>query len=184
MYRMMIAAALAAASAFANAQTYPAKPIRLVVPYPAGGGGDLLARPLAQSLTETLGQQVIVENRGGAGGNLGMEFVAKRGRSVGSHCRRQTARRFGTEVDPPRARVSEIPLDSQVVAQGLHQAPYAVAQETVRGDLGQRGGLRLRLRVPVVQEPDGGRQGSKTKVVRDVFFSIRIEALANHPQGA
>jgi tripartite-type tricarboxylate transporter receptor subunit TctC len=77
MYRVMIAAALAGASAFANAQAYPTRPIRLVVPYPAGGGGDLLARPLAQSLTETLGQQVIVENRGGAGGNLGMELVAK-----------------------------------------------------------------------------------------------------------
>ena len=75
--RVMVAAMLAGASAFANAQAYPIRPIRLVVPYPAGGGGDLLARPLAQSLTETLGQQVIVENRGGAGGNIGMELVAK-----------------------------------------------------------------------------------------------------------
>ena len=76
-YRVMVAAILAGASAFANAQAYPTRPIRLVVPYPAGGGVDLLARPLAQSLIENLGQQVIVENRGGAGGNLGMEFVAK-----------------------------------------------------------------------------------------------------------
>mgnify|MGYP001573040734 FL=1 len=76
-YRVMVAVMLAGASAFASAQAYPTRPIRLVVPYPAGGGGDLLARPLAQSLTETLGQQVIVENRGGAGGNLGMELVAK-----------------------------------------------------------------------------------------------------------
>lgn len=76
-YRVTIAAMLAGASAFAGAQAYPTKPIRLIVPYPAGGGGDLLARPLAQSLTEALGQQVIVENRGGAGGNLGMELVAK-----------------------------------------------------------------------------------------------------------
>lgn len=76
-YRVTIAAMLAGASAFASAQAYPTKPIRLIVPYPAGGGGDLLARPLAQSLTEALGQQVIVENRGGAGGNLGMELVAK-----------------------------------------------------------------------------------------------------------
>ena len=76
-YRVMVAVLLAGASAFASAQSYPTRPIRMVVPYPAGGGGDLLARPLAQSLTETLGQQVIVENRGGAGGNLGMEFVAK-----------------------------------------------------------------------------------------------------------
>ena len=76
-YRVFVAVALASASAFAHAQAYPARTIRMVVPYPAGGGGDLLARPLAQSLTESLGQQVIVENRGGAGGNLGMEFVAK-----------------------------------------------------------------------------------------------------------
>ena len=72
-----LAGVLAGASAFANAQAYPTRPIRVVVPYPAGGGVDLLARSLAQSLTEALGQQVIVENRGGAGGNLGMEFVAK-----------------------------------------------------------------------------------------------------------
>ena len=76
-YRVMVAVMLAGASAFASAQAYPTKPIRLIVPYPAGGGSDLLARPLAQSLTETFGQQVIVENRGGAGGNLGMELVAK-----------------------------------------------------------------------------------------------------------
>jgi tripartite-type tricarboxylate transporter receptor subunit TctC len=48
-----------------------------VLPYPPGGGTDVIARPLAQKLTEQLGQQVIVDNRGGAGGNIGMEFVAK-----------------------------------------------------------------------------------------------------------
>ncbi|MDB5812187.1 MAG: hypothetical protein JWN94_4309 [Betaproteobacteria bacterium] len=59
------------------AQNYPNKPIRLVLPYPPGGGTDVIARPLAQKLTEQLGQQVIVDNRGGANGNIGMEFVAK-----------------------------------------------------------------------------------------------------------
>ena len=59
------------------AQSYPNKPIRLVLPYPPGGGTDVIARPLAQKLTENLGQQVIVDNRGGANGNIGMEFVAK-----------------------------------------------------------------------------------------------------------
>ena len=62
---------------YAFAQSYPVKPIRLVLPYPPGGGTDVIARPLAQKLTEQLGQQVIVDNRGGAGGNIGMEFVAK-----------------------------------------------------------------------------------------------------------
>ena len=61
----------------AFAQNYPNKPIRLVLPYPPGGGTDVIARPLAQKLGEYLGQQVIVDNRGGAGGNIGMEFVAK-----------------------------------------------------------------------------------------------------------
>jgi tripartite-type tricarboxylate transporter receptor subunit TctC len=61
----------------AVAQQYPAKAIRFVIPYPPGGGSDTIARPLAQKLTESLGQQVIVDNRGGAGGNVGMELVAK-----------------------------------------------------------------------------------------------------------
>ena len=61
----------------AVAQSYPTKPVRLVVPYPPGGGSDTIARPLAAKLTESLGQQFIVENRGGAGGNIGMEAVAR-----------------------------------------------------------------------------------------------------------
>jgi tripartite-type tricarboxylate transporter receptor subunit TctC len=61
----------------AHAQHYPDKPIRLIVPYPPGGGTDTLARPLAQRLAAELGQPVIVDNRGGAGGNLAMEAVAR-----------------------------------------------------------------------------------------------------------
>jgi tripartite-type tricarboxylate transporter receptor subunit TctC len=62
----------------ASAQTYPSRPIKLVSPYPAGGSGDILDRILAQALSETIGQQVIVENRaGGSGGNVGADLVAK-----------------------------------------------------------------------------------------------------------
>jgi len=57
--------------------TYPTKPVRLVVPFPAGGTTDILARAVAQKLSETWGQQVIVDNRPGAGGNIGSELVAK-----------------------------------------------------------------------------------------------------------
>lgn len=68
--------ALAAHAPQALAQDYPAKPIRLVIPYPPGGGNDTLGRIVAQRLSTALGQQVFVENKPGAGGNLGTEQVA------------------------------------------------------------------------------------------------------------
>ena len=58
-------------------QNYPIKPLRLVLPYPPGGGTELIARPLAQKVSESLGQQIIVDTRGGANGNIGMELAAK-----------------------------------------------------------------------------------------------------------
>ena len=60
-----------------SAETYPTKPIRIVVPTSPGGITDTLARALAQRLTESFGQQVIVENKPGGAGHLGMDFVAK-----------------------------------------------------------------------------------------------------------
>ncbi len=60
-----------------HAQDYPAKPVRIIVPFQPGGGSDTLARLLAGKLNAKWGQPVIVENRAGAGGNLGAEFVAK-----------------------------------------------------------------------------------------------------------
>ena len=69
-----------AAAAFANdasAQTYPAKPIRMIVPYAPGGGVDIIARATAQELAKRVGQQIIVENRTGGGGNVGSDAVAK-----------------------------------------------------------------------------------------------------------
>jgi tripartite-type tricarboxylate transporter receptor subunit TctC len=63
--------------ALAAAQTYPSKPVRIIVPYPPGGGVDVVARVVGRKLTDTLGQPVIVENRGGAAGVLGADIVAK-----------------------------------------------------------------------------------------------------------
>ncbi len=76
--RAVAAAAIATFAALAPAQTaFPTKPIRIVVPFPAGGATDILARAVAQKLTETTGQSVVVDNRPGAGGNIGAELVAK-----------------------------------------------------------------------------------------------------------
>ena len=61
----------------AAAQKYPEKTVRIVTPFAPGGGTDIFARILAQRLSETMGQQFIVENRPGAGSTLGTEFVAK-----------------------------------------------------------------------------------------------------------
>src|SRR5688500_8349773 len=78
-----IFACLAAALVFhfpasgALAQAYPAKPIRIIVPFPPIGAADLLTRTIGQKLAEAWGHQVIVDNRPGAGGNLGVEIAAK-----------------------------------------------------------------------------------------------------------
>ncbi|HSJ42054.1 MAG TPA: tripartite tricarboxylate transporter substrate-binding protein, partial [Xanthobacteraceae bacterium] len=71
----MLALLLLAAPALA--QNYPTKPIRMIVPYPAGGVADVSARIVAQKLGESLGQQVVIENRAGASGTLGANAVAK-----------------------------------------------------------------------------------------------------------
>jgi tripartite-type tricarboxylate transporter receptor subunit TctC len=64
-------------SGAAAAQTYPSRPVRLVVPFPPGNAGDLMARMLAEKLTASMKQTVLVENRPGAGGNIGAEYAAK-----------------------------------------------------------------------------------------------------------
>src|SRR5436305_13524568 len=61
----------------AGAEPYPVKPIRLVVPFPPGGSLDVVARAIGQKLTEAWGQPVVIDNRPGAGGNIGADLVAK-----------------------------------------------------------------------------------------------------------
>ncbi|MDP2257011.1 MAG: tripartite tricarboxylate transporter substrate binding protein [Polaromonas sp.] len=75
--RMLGAAALIAASAATQAQAWPERPVRLVVPFPAGGATDLVARVIAQRVSKDIGQQVIIDNKAGAGGSIGSAEAAK-----------------------------------------------------------------------------------------------------------
>jgi tripartite-type tricarboxylate transporter receptor subunit TctC len=68
---------LAILAAPAAAQDYPSRPITLIVPYAAGGGNDLMARTAAEKMSKTLGQQIVIENRGGAGGSIATRQIAK-----------------------------------------------------------------------------------------------------------
>jgi tripartite-type tricarboxylate transporter receptor subunit TctC len=76
-FMIAAAAALNCVSAAVLAQSYPVKPVRVVIPWPPGGSNDIVGRIVAQKLTETTGQQFIVDNRGGAAGTIGSEAVAK-----------------------------------------------------------------------------------------------------------
>jgi len=74
---LMLMSAAFAGQAFGQAEGFPSKPVRIISPFPAGGSVDLIARMLSAKLPEFLGQQVVVENRSGASGNIGTEVVAR-----------------------------------------------------------------------------------------------------------
>lgn len=74
---MACASVLLAGAPLLHAQSYPSKPIRFVLPFPPGGGTDILGRILGQKLSEQIGQPVVPENRPGAGGNVGMEYASR-----------------------------------------------------------------------------------------------------------
>ena len=76
-HNLAVCSAFALAASALQAQTFPSKPLRIVVPYAAGGTSDILARAIGPKLTEAWGQPIVVENKPGANGNVGAEFVSK-----------------------------------------------------------------------------------------------------------
>jgi len=75
--RRMLLASLLLAAGLAHAQDYPSKPIRMIVPYPPGGGTDVVARIVNEKLSLELGQSIVIDNKGGAGGSVGTEVASK-----------------------------------------------------------------------------------------------------------
>src|ERR671918_2323512 len=75
--KALLALVLVALNGLALSQTYPAKPVRLVIPFPPGGSNDVVGRAIGQQLAERLGQGVVIDNRGGAGGVIGTNEAAK-----------------------------------------------------------------------------------------------------------
>ena len=74
---VIVSVVLAAMPPLATAQAYPAKPIRWISPWPAGGANDIFSRAIGQKIGESLGQQVLVDNRPGAAGTIGSDIAAK-----------------------------------------------------------------------------------------------------------
>jgi tripartite-type tricarboxylate transporter receptor subunit TctC len=132
-----LAALLACFCAQSLGQDYPSKPIRLIVPYPPGGGTDVIARIVQPRLSEALGQPLVIENRGGAGGAVGTEAAAKSAPdgytllfTLSSHTINPLLYRLNYDVESDFAAVSLLVSVPQLIA-AHPQAPAATLQEMV-----------------------------------------------------
>src|SRR5262245_49492529 len=113
------------ASGAAMAQSYPTKPIRFIVPFPAGGSTDVGARLIAEYLSRTFGQQVYVENRSGANGNIGVEAAVKSAPDgytllVTIDAVASNPHVFGTSINPTKDLVPIIQLSRQPIVLAAH----------------------------------------------------------------
>ena len=151
MLRLCVAAALLAAVAIiataAQAQEWPSRPVRIIVPFPAGGSTDVAARPIAQYLTQAIGQQVYVENKPGANGVIGIEAAAKSSPDgytvlVGSDAVASNPHVYRMNIDPLKDLIPIIQLSRQPMVLAVHPSLGVTSLASLIALAKQQPGLR------------------------------------------
>jgi tripartite-type tricarboxylate transporter receptor subunit TctC len=162
------AAALPAALRFAWAQAYPERPVRIIVPFPAGGSTDVGARIIGEYLTRAFSRQVYVENRSGAGGNIGIEAAAKSAPDgytllVSTDHVASSPHAFKLNIDPLKDLMSVIQLSRQPVVLAVHPSLGVNSIAELIAVAKQQPGLNYAL---------GGGAGGQQHVVAEWFAKI------------
>jgi tripartite-type tricarboxylate transporter receptor subunit TctC len=166
-----------AAAATAKAQPYPNRPVRLLVPFPAGGSTDVAARIIAEYLSRVFGRQVYVENRSGAGGNIGIEAAAKSAPDgytvlVSTDHVASAPHVYKLTIDPLKDLVPVIQLSRQPVVLAVHPSLGVTALAELVALAKQQPGLNYAL---------GGGAGGQQHIVIEWFARIAGIKLAQVP---
>jgi tripartite-type tricarboxylate transporter receptor subunit TctC len=132
----------------ASAADWPTRPIHFIVPFPAGGSTDVAARVVGDYLSHTLGEQVVVENKSGANGNIGMEYVAKSAPDgytilIGTDAVSSNPHVYKMDFDPLRALTPVIELSTQPIALAAHPSLGVTALAGLTAKAKQQPGMRF-----------------------------------------
>jgi len=175
--RSAIFAVLALAAGLAQSQQYPTKPVRIIAPFAPGGGTDFIARLIAQKLTERLGHQVIVENKPGAGGNLGAEFAVKSAPDgytlllvAGSYT-----------VNPSLYKLSFDPVNDITPVVQLSQGPFVVAVHPSVPANSLKELIELARRQPDKLSYASAGSGSITHLASELFLDMAKVKIVHIP---
>src|SRR3989454_3212211 len=175
--RSAIFAVLALAAGLAQSQQYPTKPVRIIAPFAPGGGTDFIARLIAQKLTERLGHQVIVENKPGAGGNLGAEFAVKSAPDgytlllvAGSYT-----------VNPSLYKLSFDPVNDITPVIQLSQGPFVVAVHPSVPANNLKELIELARRQPDKLSYASAGSGSITHLASELFLDMAKVKIVHIP---
>jgi tripartite-type tricarboxylate transporter receptor subunit TctC len=146
---ILIAAALSvAASIPASAADWPTRPIHFIVPFPAGGSTDVAARVIGDYLSRKLGQQVVVENKSGANGNIGIEYAARSAPDgytilIGTDAVSGNPHVFNMDFDPLQALTPVVELSTQPIALAAHPSLGVTTLADLTAKAKQQSGMRF-----------------------------------------